>query len=178
MLELAEFLQDPWMFSYVFLGLLALFFLLALLLVRQSLRLTRLERKYRRLLGSAPEGNVEEILQSLHAELASVKEALSRTEKTQQSLFARMKTALRGVSLVRYNAFQNTGSDLSYSLALLDEGRDGVVLSAIYGREESRTYAKPVKGGRSSYHLSDEESRVLRQAEESLGSTVEGGSHG
>jgi hypothetical protein len=168
MQELAAYLLDPAVFFYVLLAKLALFLLLFALLARQSLRLSRWEKKYRRLLGQAPGGNLEEILHSVHGELAAVKAGYTRVGRNQQALAEKVRTSLRGVSLLRYNAFHDTGSDLSYSLALLDENRDGVVLSALYGREECRTYAKPIKGGASSYHLSDEESRVLGQAAENV----------
>jgi len=168
MQDLAAYLLDPAVFFFFVLALLALFLLLFGLWARQSLRLSRWEKKYRRLLGQAPAGNLEEILQSVHGELAAVKAEFSRVDRNQKALIEKIRTSLRGVRLLRYNAFHDTGSDLSYSLALLDENRDGVVLSALYGRDECRTYAKPIKGGGSPYHLSEEESRVLRQAVEDL----------
>lgn len=64
-------------------------------------------------------------------------------------------------NIIRYNAFSDTGSDLSYSIALLDAYNNGVILSSIYGREESVTYAKPVEQGKCSYPLSVEEELVL-----------------
>ncbi|NLC77511.1 MAG: DUF4446 family protein, partial [Clostridia bacterium] len=66
--------------------------------------------------------------------------------------------------MVRYNAFTGLGSDQSFSLALLDSRDDGVVITSIYGREDSRFYAKPVKGGRSRYRLTDEELLALDRA--------------
>ena len=68
------------------------------------------------------------------------------------------------VEVIRYNAFSKEGQDLSYSIAFLDEKRDGVVISSIYNRGESSTYAKPIIGGNSSYKLSDEELIVLEKA--------------
>lgn len=64
----------------------------------------------------------------------------------------------------RYNAFSDQGSDLSFSVALVDEDQNGVVFSSIYGREESRTYAKPVMQGTSRYPLTEEETSVISQA--------------
>ncbi|HBG17320.1 MAG TPA: hypothetical protein DDW93_11100 [Firmicutes bacterium] len=67
-------------------------------------------------------------------------------------------------ALHRYKAFSNIGGDQSFSLVLLDKKGDGVLLSSIYGRDESRTYAKSIKGGKSNYPLSDEEQEVLAGA--------------
>lgn len=68
------------------------------------------------------------------------------------------------VSIVRYRAFEDVGSDLSYSIALLDNNNNGVILTGIYGRNESTTYAKPIDKGLSRYELSDEEKYVLKDA--------------
>ncbi|MGD9677740.1 MAG: DUF4446 family protein [Vulcanibacillus sp.] len=68
------------------------------------------------------------------------------------------------VDVIRYNAFSKEGQDLSYSIAFLDEKSDGVVISSIYNRGESSTYAKPIINGNSSYKLSDEELIVLEKA--------------
>ena len=56
------------------------------------------------------------------------------------------------------------GSDLSYAVALLDSNNNGLVLSSIFGREDSRSYVKPIEAGKSTYTLTDEEDEALRQA--------------
>ncbi len=68
------------------------------------------------------------------------------------------------VGIVRYNAFQDTGSDLSFALALLDEKNNGVVLNGIYSREMSNIYAKPVENGKSKYTISEEENLAIEKA--------------
>jgi hypothetical protein len=65
---------------------------------------------------------------------------------------------------VRYNAFDKTGSDLSFTLALLNDQMDGFVLTSIFGREDSRVYAKPLLGGKSQYALSQEEQQAIKAA--------------
>jgi len=68
------------------------------------------------------------------------------------------------VAVVRYDAFEDMGGKLSFSIAMLDESGDGVILTSIYGRSENRTYAKAVRGGGSSHVLSMEETEALRIA--------------
>jgi hypothetical protein len=70
-------------------------------------------------------------------------------------------TALRHVGVVRYDAFGDMGGRLSFSAALLDDSGDGLVLSSIAGRTETRTYAKGVKSGNSEAQLSPEEEQVV-----------------
>ncbi|QBI19711.1 DUF4446 family protein [Egibacter rhizosphaerae] len=68
------------------------------------------------------------------------------------------------VATVRYDAFDEVGGQLSFSSAMIDERGDGVVFTAIHGRNDSRSYAKPIRAGESQFHLSDEERQVLRVA--------------
>ena len=79
-------------------------------------------------------------------------------------LDADSRTHIQKLGVVRFNAFDNTGSDLSFSVALLDAADAGFVLSGIYGREESRVYAKPVLKGESTYLLTKEEKQALDAA--------------
>lgn len=72
---------------------------------------------------------------------------------------------IRRVGLVRYNPFADAGGDQSFALALLDEHKDGVVISSLYGREMNRVYAKKIEKGESSKHqLSEEEKRAISEA--------------
>ena len=84
------------------------------------------------------------------------------------SLLARTRTeladALRHVSVVRYDAFGDMGGRLSFSAAMLDDGGDGLVLTAIHGRSETRSYIKGVKGGTSEASLSPEEQQAVSYA--------------
>jgi hypothetical protein len=71
---------------------------------------------------------------------------------------------LRHLAVVRYDAFEEMGGSLSWSLALLDDGGDGVVLTSIRGRNEARTYAKSVTSWRSDQDLSPEETEAIAHA--------------
>jgi hypothetical protein len=71
---------------------------------------------------------------------------------------------LRHISVVRYDAFQDMGGRMSFSAAILDDAGDGLVISAINGRSETRTYAKGVKAGESETPLSPEEKEAISSA--------------
>ncbi|KRA38938.1 MULTISPECIES: DUF4446 family protein [unclassified Nocardioides] len=72
--------------------------------------------------------------------------------------------ALRHLAVVRYDAFDEMGGRLSWSLALVDDSGDGVVLTSIRGRNEARTYAKSVAGWSSEQELSPEETEAVAHA--------------
>lgn len=76
---------------------------------------------------------------------------------------------IQKVGMVRYNAFEDTGSDLCFAIALLDYEDTGVVINGIYSREGSATYAKPVNKGVSNYTLSTEEVQAIDLAKRNAG---------
>jgi hypothetical protein len=98
--------------------------------------------------------------------------ALHATGKKQQ---AGIEGSVRNVALLRYDAFEDVGGRLSFSCALLDDHGDGVVLTSINGRQETRVYAKQVTQGTSSHNLSLEEEEAIRRAMGGRQATVETG---
>jgi len=76
------------------------------------------------------------------------------------------RRAVQRVGLVRYNPFEDTGSNQSFALALLDEDGNGVILSSLHSRQQTRLYVKEIAGGKTEAALSAEESEALRRAGE------------
>jgi hypothetical protein len=93
----------------------------------------------------------------LHRALDDVAAALSRAERRVDSTVSRF-------SVVRYDAYENTGGHQSASVALLDASRSGVVLSAIQGRDYARIYVKELDEGRAAVSLSPEEEEAVERA--------------
>lgn len=81
-----------------------------------------------------------------------------------QALGVETAQALRHLAVVRYDAFGDMGGHLSWSMALLDDGGDGVVLTSIHGRSEARTYAKNIRAWSCDQQLSPEEEEAVRLA--------------
>jgi hypothetical protein len=68
------------------------------------------------------------------------------------------------VGIVRFNPFSEVGGDQSFSIALLNENDDGVVITSLYTRQENRVYGKPIKNSQSEYSLSEEEKKAIEKA--------------
>jgi len=81
-----------------------------------------------------------------------------------QALRIEVSDALRHLAVVRYDAFGDMGGHLSWSMALLDDGGSGVVLTSIHGRSDARTYAKNVAAWTSDQPLSPEEEEAVKFA--------------
>lgn len=109
--------------------------------------------------------------QLLEKYLQEVEKVEIQTEKQNSRLIKveeKLRKSVDRAELVRFNAFENMGSNLSFALALLNQEGDGIVLSSINSREETRVYAKGVTAGESSYHLSSEEKEALEKAQKTL----------
>ncbi|MEA2682557.1 MAG: hypothetical protein QOK05_885 [Chloroflexota bacterium] len=74
---------------------------------------------------------------------------------------------LQCVGMVRYNAFEDTGGDQSFALALLDAHGNGAIFNGLYHRNECKVFAKPVNDWKSTYSMSDEEIEAIRKARDS-----------
>ena len=141
-------------------GVVVLLVVVAVLFVR----LGRLRRAYTDAVDGAAGENVFEALQRHAAELGQLREDLGTVHGNTEHLREVLRGAVSRVGVVRYDAFEDMGGALSFSAALLDERADGVVISAINGRTETRTYAKPVHQGVSEYNLSPEEESAIEAA--------------
>lgn len=82
----------------------------------------------------------------------------------QDELLARLARSAGNIGVVRYDAFEDMGGQMSFSAALLNDQGDGVVFTSINGRAEARTYAKVIEGTVSDHNLSPEEQRAISEA--------------
>ncbi len=109
--------------------------------------------------------NLEKILlnhiEEVHAAVDKVEAVADHCRKLDETT----ARCIQHIGVVRFNAFEDMGSDLSFAVALLDSSHNGVVLSSLYGRNEARVYAKPIINGKSKYLLTEEETKALEEAE-------------
>ena len=111
--------------------------------------------------------NLDEMLKVYLKDVEEIKKDNSEIKAYYIKLDSDIGSCIQKTGLVRYNAFQNVGSDLSFAIALLDRENNGVVLNGLYGSDSSNIYAKPIKNGESiHYQLSDEEKYAIEIAEQ------------
>jgi len=97
-------------------------------------------------------------------ELKKLKKQLEGLSQETLDLKEKNRFSLQRVGIVRFNPFNEVGSNQSFSAALMDENNNGLVITSLYSREENRVYGKPIKNGVSEYSLSDEEKRAIEEA--------------
>jgi hypothetical protein len=150
--------------AQVLFGLAALVILLLLLVVCLVRKVGRLSR-----MGlSAVDGEAGRVLREElkdHAKnLSSLSNGLDSLEQQQTKLQAQQETCVQRMGYVRFNAFEDVGGEQSFALALLDAKNNGVVISNLFSRVDSRVYAKRINGGRSEHTLSGEEREAVDKA--------------
>lgn len=124
-------------------------------------KVNRLYRKYKYFMMGEDGGSIEMKLSTEVRELRDMVES-SQGMLHQQELLATMQLkSFQKIGLVRYDAFDETGDKLSFSLTLLDGKNNGVVLSSLAGHDASRIYAKAVTGGECREALSSEEAESI-----------------
>ncbi|MEE3453905.1 DUF4446 family protein [Dialister sp.] len=131
-------------------------------------KVNRLMKKYKYFMNGEDGKSIE---LKLSTEVRELREMLSSSENMlhQQELLATMQLqSYQKTGLVRYDAFDDTGDKLSFSLCLLDGKNDGFVLSSLAGHETCRIYAKKVTSGQCREALSTEEAESIRQALQTL----------
>lgn len=147
------------------LGVTALLALVALLLTLASTaRLRRLRRHYSVLRGEADESDLISLARSWRDDIVAVNRRVDEMAISQAEVESVSRLAIRSCAVVRYDAFRDMGGRLSFSAALLDANGDGMLLTSINGRQETRTYGKAVKNHESEHDLSDEERQALDEA--------------
>ena len=149
---------------FIVIGLIIISILLFTIVIMLISSVNKLEKKYRKMMRGVNTKNLEEFIIS---KVEDIEKAVVNSEKSLEEckvLKEEIKGCVNKVAIMRYKAFEDIGSDLSFSIAILDDYNDGVLITGIYARNDSTTYAKPIDKGISRYDLSEEEIHVLNEA--------------
>lgn len=162
-------MMNPNAFMYAAVGIIVIIFLFILLqyvLLRN--KVNRLSKKYKYFMNGEDGGSIE---LKLSTEVRELREMVASSENMlhQQELLATMQLqSFQKVGLVRYDAFDDTGDKLSFSLTVLDGKNNGFILSSLAGHDTSRIYAKKVVNGQCREALSSEEAESINIALDTL----------
>lgn len=162
--NLIEIIKTDAFLLTIFVLMIVLLIAFVILLVKFS-SLNKRYQNFMKKLGSSE--NLEEDLGTYMYRVDKVEKQNAEISNQIKQIDHNLTNCIQKVGMVRYNAFKDTGSDLSFALALLDENNSGVVLNGIYSREMSNIYAKPVEKGQSTYTVSEEEAKAIQKAIES-----------
>ena len=139
--------------------------LLLILYFCNILKLKKINKNYKIFMKKIGNGNnIDEMLKNYINKVDEVSDKNEEIINYCKTIDNRISLCIKKVGLVRYSAFKDTVSDLSFALTLLNDKNDGVILNGIYSREMSNIYAKQVIDGKCSNKLSEEERQALEIA--------------
>jgi hypothetical protein len=129
-----------------------------------NIKVSKMQKRYKKLVRGKDNIDLEEILLKYGGEIDELKSQLDELNKLMNNINEKLSSAIQKVGFVRYNAFEDRGYELSFSIALLDDMLNGFVITSIYNNGQSTFYAKPIKNGKSPYPLSVEEMQSIDRA--------------
>ena len=128
------------------------------------IRLGSLKKKYDFFMQGDNGASLERKLSVEVSEIRDAAKGLESLLSEQVAIRNIQSNTLQKIGFIKYNAFENIGNDLSFALTLLDGNNNGICISSIYGRNESRIFSKPIVKGKSLVSLSQEELESLNEA--------------
>ena len=153
--------------DYIIIALAAITLVLLILYIVNIVQITKLKKRYRIFMSGKNARNLENTLIERLDQVDGLLVANEENEKNIKQLFSNMKFTFQKVGLVKYDAFNEMGGKLSFSLALLNETNNGFVMNAVHSREGCYTYVKEIIDGNAIIMLSEEEKEALEMAKNS-----------
>ena len=163
-------LLNPYLI-YIVLGLVGVSFILLIMMVLTLSKLKKMQKKYQSFM-IKEDVDVEQLLMHYAQQVKDTTAKQDQLDEKINRLDEALKYCTQKVGVVRYNAIEKVGADLSFAIAMLDAQDNGIVLNGIYSRDGSYVYSKPVTNGQSTYQLSDEEKEAIRLAKENNKASV------
>ena len=160
--DIMEFVTNN--LSYMVGILLVLVVVMYLIIINLFYNLNYMKKRYKKMMTGVDGANLERMMIGCIDSTKAVADENAKLWEENKAIKDLLSQAMTKVAIVRFRAFEDMGSDLSYAVAMLDSHNNGVVLSSIFAREDSRSYAKPIVNGQSTYAMTAEEQDALQQA--------------
>ena len=152
---------DP---AYIFIILLAMILVLFILLFVQNHRNKKMMQRLSKFMKGKEAASLEDEIVELFEDNQYMRAATEENKNNIEDIYKKMSKCFRKVGIVKYDAFQQMGGQLSFSLALLDEKDNGFVLNSIHSVDGCYSYIKEIRHGECSLDLGEEERQALEEA--------------
>jgi len=151
-------------YSYIFIGLASAIVLLLFLIIFQAIQINKLKKKYKKFMQGKDAKSMETQIIKLFEDTKYLRHCTDDNKKDIKQIYHNMENTFQKFGIVRYDAFQQMGGLLSFSLAMLDEKNNGFVLNSVHSTDGCYTYTKEIKNGSCQIELGNEEKVALDQA--------------
>lgn len=152
--------------TYFFIGIFAILLLLLILSIVQMVRFGKLSKKYKKFMSGKNAKSLEKDIIGLYEDNKFIKASSEKNKRDIQEIYKKFENAFQKVGIVKYDAFNQMGGQLSFSLALLNEKNDGFILNSVHSSDGCYSYTKVIKNGMCNIPLGNEEQQALTMAME------------
>ena len=147
--------------GYIFIGLIALILILMILVIVMLAKIGKLNKRCNSFMKGKAGKSLEEDIVRLYEDNQVLKSGMNDNKRDIRSIYKQLAKTFQKIGIVRYNAFQTMGGNLSYSLVMLDENDNGFILNTIHSSEGCYSYTKEIKNVLCDISLGDEEKKAL-----------------
>ena len=143
----------------------SLFLILAgIVILVEAIWIVKTEKRLKKFFLGKKAKDLENTIVIFEEDISKLKSAKEKTEQEIININQKLKKSIRGLETLRFNPFADQGSNQSFTIGMLNETGDGVVLSSLYSRDRMSIFAKPIKNNQSEYELTKEEKEILAKA--------------
>lgn len=150
--------------GYILLGMLIVIIILLVLVIVSLVKNSKLKKRLDKFMKGKDAQSLEKEIVGLYEDNKFLKNMVDSNKKDIRKLYKQLEKAFQKFGLVKYDAYQQMGGLLSFSLALLDENNNGLIINSVHSTEGCYTYTKEVRNGVCELELSNEERVALDQA--------------
>ena len=147
--------------TYLFIAAYALILILLIIIVVQTVKISKLSKRYKAFMSGKNAKSLEKDIEGIFEDNKFIKASMEKNRKDILTLYRKFEGAFQRVGIVKYDAFNQMGGKLSFSLALLDENDNGFILNSVHGSDGCYSYTKEIKKGICEISLGDEEKKAL-----------------
>lgn len=148
----------------ILLVMLLIIIILLVLLIVNICSISKMKKQYKKFMTGKTAKSLEEEIVGLFEDNKFMKASITKNKKNIDQLYRRMEPTFQKIGLVKYDAFNQMGGQLSFCLTLLDENNNGFLINSVHNAEGCYLYSKEIVRGESEITLSEEEKKALDQA--------------
>lgn len=150
--------------GYIILGITIICLIFIIVTIVQIVKINKLKKKYEKFMQGKDAKSLEKDIIGLYEDNKFLKTTVDKNKHDIRRLYKNMESTFQKIGIVKYDAFQQMGGKLSFSLALLNENNDGFILNSVHSSEGCYSYTKEIKDGECSISLGEEEQKALNMA--------------
>ena len=150
--------------TYLFIVSYALILILIIMVIVQAVKLSKLSKKYKKFMSGKNAKSLEKDIIGLYEDNRFIKASTEKNKSDIRFLYKKLASTFQKVGIVKYDAFNQMGGQLSFSLALMDENNSGFILNCVHSTEGCYSYTKEIRNGSCDISLGEEEREALNIA--------------